>query len=82
MTGWTCRRCSNGDHKACEQEVRGLTCICQCSVADDGWLNRKARFESGENPTGCLSCYFILCCDQCINHQCGLFSSHHKPIRM
>lgn len=28
MTGWTCRRCANGDHDACEEEVRGLYCTC------------------------------------------------------
>ena len=35
LMGWTCRRCDNGDHKNCEQEVRGLYCTCtdgQCST--------------------------------------------------
>ena len=27
-TGWICRRCDNGDHDACEEEVRGLYCVC------------------------------------------------------
>ena len=34
-TGWTCRRCSNGDHKNCELEQRGLYCVCvtaQCGL--------------------------------------------------
>ena len=27
-TGWTCRRCDNGDHYACEMEVNGVFCVC------------------------------------------------------
>jgi hypothetical protein len=35
MEGWTCRRCANGDHKACEVEQRGLYCICKDGACGD-----------------------------------------------
>jgi hypothetical protein len=32
--GWTCRRCDNNDHGACEDEVNGLYCTCPCDKED------------------------------------------------
>ena len=84
MNGWTCRRCANGDHRACEQEVRGLSCVCQCLVVDgdDSWHKRKARYEEEPDREACLSCYYISCHGQCINHSCGMFSAHHELVTL
>lgn len=43
MDRWTCRRCRNGDHKACEGDVRGLTCACACESGSTEYTLKEGR---------------------------------------
>lgn len=64
--GWTCRRCTNGDHKACEGVVRGLSCVC---THEGTYVRVKAD--------RCQTCDYVLTelkgARYCINHSCQEF---------